>query len=403
MDKATGEALKSKGVDPRSTLTGPGRVSIRRTRWQAKGGGGVMPMDAILDAAEATVSLGARELCCRLNATGKSFRRTVEQLKHAAQLSVGQTLLREVVEAEGKRVLAAKESGTLAPRWQAKDCLVKTPEGKEVSRVYLGIDGFMAPTITDQEKRNRRQKVVAARAKRAADKPTLPPLKRRKKGTDQRYKEFKLVQFHDENMEHRLVSVTRKPCAEAGRIMRRDAKQIGFEKADERIANIDGGPWILNLLMNWAVVLSAWCLDFWHLGQHVNQAKDATFGPESEAGKQWATKAMHQVKHAGYEPFWNQLVEWRGSQRRAKRKAADALVNYVSSRQEMIVYDECERRGWRISSSTTESQCGAAPHRVKGPGKRWDTDNAEAVIALETLHQSNQWQQYWTTSAAEMN
>jgi hypothetical protein len=381
-------------------LTGNGRVSIRRTRWQAKGGGGVMPMDAILDAAEATVSLGARELCCRLNATGKSFRRTVEQLKHAAQLSVGQTLLREVVEAEGKRVLAAKESGTLAPRWQAKDCLVKTPEGKEVSRVYLGIDGFMAPTITDQEKRNRRQKVVAARAKRAADKPTLPPLKRRKKGTDQRYKEFKLVQFHDENMEHRLVSVTRKPCAEAGRIMRRDAKQIGFEKADERIANIDGGPWILNLLMNWAVVLSAWCLDFWHLGQHVNQAKDATFGPESEAGTQWATKAMHQVKHAGYEPFWNQLVEWRGSQRRAKRKAADALLNYVSSRQEMIVYDECERRGWRISSSTTESQCGAAPHRVKGPGKRWDTDNAEAVIALETLHQSNQWQQYWTSAAA---
>jgi hypothetical protein len=384
-------------------LTGNGRVSIRRTRWQAKGGGGVMPMDAILDAAEATVSLGARELCCRLNATGKSFRRTVEQLKHAAQLSVGETLLREVVEAEGKRVLAAKESGTLAPRWQAKDCLVKTPEGKEVSRVYLGIDGFMAPTITDQEKRNRRQKVVAARAKRAADKPTLPPLKRRRNGTDQRYKEFKLVQFHDENMEHRLVSVTRKPCAEAGRIMRRDAKQIGFEKADERIANIDGGPWILNLLMNWAVVLSAWCLDFWHLGQHVNQAKDATFGPESEAGTQWATKAMHQVKHAGYEPFWNQLVEWRGSQRRAKRKAADALVNYVSSRQELIVYDECERRGWRISSSTTESQCGAAPHRVKGPGKRWDTDNAEAVIALETLHQSNQWQQYWTTSAAEMN
>ncbi len=183
MDKATGEALKSKGVDPRSTLTGNGRVSIRRTRWQAKGGGGVMPMDAILDAAEATVSLGARELCCRLNATGKSFRRTVEQLKHAAQLSVGETLLREVVEAEGKRVLAAKESGTLAPRWQAKDCLVKTPEGKEVSRVYLGIDGFMAPTITDQEKRNRRQKVVAARAKRAADKPTLPPLKRRRKGT----------------------------------------------------------------------------------------------------------------------------------------------------------------------------------------------------------------------------
>jgi hypothetical protein len=403
VDAASGEALKSKGVDPRSTLTGNGRVSIRRTGWQAKAGGGVMPVDALLDAAEATVSLGARELCCRLNATGKSFRRTVDQLKHAAQLSVGETLLREVVEAEGKRVLAAKESGTLTPRWQAKDCLVKTTQGKEVSRVYLGIDGFMVPTITDQEKRNRRQKVAAARTRRAADKPKLPPLRRRRKGTDQRYKEFKLVQFHDENMERRHVSVTRKPCAEAGRIMQRDARQIGFDQADERIANIDGGPWILNLLMNWAVVLSAWCLDFWHLGQHVNQGKDATFGQQSETGGQWAAKAMHQVKHAGYEPFWNQLVEWRGNQRGVKRRESDKLLNYVASRKEMIVYDECERRGWRISSSTTESECGAAPHRVKGSGKRWDTDNAEAVIALETLHQSNQWDEYWTTSAAQMN
>ncbi|MGA8615145.1 MAG: hypothetical protein WB760_26390 [Xanthobacteraceae bacterium] len=384
-------------------MTSNGRVSIGRRRWQARVGGGVMPVDALLDAAEASVSLGARELCCRLNATGKSFARTVDQLKHAAQLFLGETLLRQVVEAEGKRVLAASESGSLAPRWQAKDCKVKTPEGKEVSRAYLGIDGFMVPLLTEVEKLKRRQKVVAARAKRTADKPKLPPLPRRKKGTDQRYKEFKLVQYHDESMERRLVSVTRKPCEEAGRIMRRDARRIGFEEADERIANIDGGPWILNLLMNWTVVLSAWCLDFWHLGQHVNEGKRATFGEESEPGKQWAAQAMHQARHAGYDPFWNQLVDWRGKQRGGKRKEADKLLSYVASRKEMIVYDECERHGWRISSSTTESECGAAPHRVKGSGKRWDADNAEAVVALETLHQSNLWNEYWTNLAAQMN
>jgi hypothetical protein len=403
VDAATGEALENKGVDPRSTLTSNGRVSIRRKRWQARAGGGVMPIDRLLDAAETTVSRGARELCCRLNATGKSFGRTVDQLKHAAQLFLGETLLREVVEAEGRQVLAAIESGALAPGWQAKDCKVKTPDGQEVSRAYLGVDGFTTPTITDEEKRKRRENVVAARVRRTADKPKLPPLPRRKKGTDQRYKEFKLVQYHDENMEHRLVSVTRKPCEEAGRIMRRDARRIGFAQADERIANIDGGPWILNLLMNWAVLLSAWCLDFWHLGQHVNEGKRATFGQESETGRQWAAQTMHQVRHAGYDPFWNELVQWRGTQRGVKRKEADKLLSYVASRKEMIVYDQCEQNGWRISSSTTESECGAAPHRVKGSGKRWDTDNAEAVIALETLHQSNLWNEYWTNCAAQMN
>ena len=358
-----------------------------------------MPIDALLDAAEATVSVGARNLMCRMNGTGKSYRRTVEQLKHGPQLFVGESLLRETVEAEGKQVLAASESGALKPLWQAKDCKVETPAGKEVSRVYLGVDGFTVPLLTDEEKRKRREKVVAARAKRPAEKPKLPPLSRRKKGADERYKEFKLVQFHDEKMEHRLVSVTRKPCEEAGRIMRRDARRIGFDEADERLANVDGGPWIVNLIMNWVVVLTLLCLDFWHLGQNVNQSKRVTFGEENATGEQWAKDLMHQVRHEGYDRFWDGLVAWRGKQRGRKRKEADRLLNYVSSRKDMTDYPRCERNGWRISSSTTESECGAVPHRVKGPGKRWDADNAEAVIALEALYQSNLWDQYWATCA----
>jgi len=349
------------------------------------------------------VSLGARNLCCRVNATAKSFRRAVGQLKHASHLYLGESLLREVVEAEGEAVLEASESGALEPGWRAKDCKVKTPAGKEVSRAYLGVDGFTVPTVTDEEKRKRREQVVAARAKRPKDKPKLPPLARRKVGTDRRYKEFKLVQFHDEAVERRLVSVTRKPCEEAGRIMRRDARRIGFGEAEERVANVDGGLWIVNIILNWAVVLSALCLDFWHLGQHVNAGKRGTFGENSEAGKQWAAEAMHTARRGGYQPFWDLLVAWRGRQRGRKRKEADEVLNYVASRQQMIVYDECERRGWRISSSTTESECGAAPHRVKGQGKRWDPDNAEAVIALEALHQSNLWDEYWATCAWQNN
>jgi hypothetical protein len=362
-----------------------------------------MPADALLDAAEATVSLGARELCCQINATAKSFLRSVKQLKHVGQLGVSASKLREVVEGEGKKVLKASESGALKPGWQAKDCKVKTPAGNEVSRVYLGVDGFMVPLLTEDEKRKRREKVVAARAKRPADKPKLPPLARRKKGVDQRYKEFKLVQFHDEKMEHRLISVTRKPCQEAGRIMRRDARRIGFDEADERIANVDGGPWIVNLILSWAVVLTAVCLDFYHLGDNINKTKRIAFGEDSDAGKKWAGELLHEARHNGYAPFWDRLVDWRGTQRGAKRKEANRLLHYVATREKMIVYEKCEKNGWRISSSTTESECGAVPHRVKGQGKRWDGDNAEAVIALEAMYQSNLWETYWATCAWQNN
>jgi hypothetical protein len=385
-------------------------VSVRRRR-QYRDGAGRVPADALLDAAEATVSLGARELCCRTGIDCKSFARAAEQLKHVGQLLISASSLREVVESEGKRSLAAGESGALKPTWQARDCRVKTPEGKrggealhEVSRVYLGVDGFMTPQVTETEKRKRREQVVAARARRPKNRPKLPPLPRRKKGADQSYKEFKLVQYHDEALEHRLISVTRKPCAEAGRIMRRDARRIGFEEADEKIANVDGGPWIVNLMTQWAVVLTALCLDFYHLGQQVNQAKRITFGESNPAGGQWAGELMHQVKHDGYEPFWDRLLDWRKAQRRGpKRVEADRLLNYVATRKDMILYDRCLANGWRLSSSTTESECGAVPARVKGPGKRWDADNAEAVIGLEALHQSNLWGTYWTTAACQNN
>jgi len=68
-DPSTGQRLKKKGTGDRSTLTANGRVSLRRRRWQHRGGGAVVPVDPLLDRAEATVSRGTRQLCCRLNGT----------------------------------------------------------------------------------------------------------------------------------------------------------------------------------------------------------------------------------------------------------------------------------------------------------------------------------------------
>ena len=61
----------------------------------------------------------------------------------------------------------------------------------------------------------------------------------------------------------------------------------------------------------------------------------------------------------------------------------------------MIRYPEFLAHGWQIGSGPMESQCRVVPDRVKGPGKRWDADNAEAVMALEALHQSRQWAALW--------
>jgi hypothetical protein len=301
-------------------------------------------------------------------------------------------------------VQQAKEAGELTPDWKAPECKVVGPDGKEVSRTYVQMDGFMVPTVTDAEKQTRRKQVVAGRRGRSAQQPKLPPLPRCRKGTDNRYKEFKLVQFHDEEMKHRSLSVTGGKCAEAGRILRRDAGRIAFHEADERLGIVDAAAWIINLFIRQCILLTALVLDFYHLSEHVNQGKRVTFGEKSDPGRQWASDVLHTVKHEGYMPFWNKLLRWRSEQRsKQKQEEANRLLHYTSAHREMIRYDECLRHGWRIGSGSIESECSAVPGRVKGPGKRWDIDNAEAVMALEAMRQSNQWNTYWTSRMVSSN
>jgi len=389
VDPQTHRRQRDKGHSGRDVLTVNGRVRLERKHYYSRQKGSITPVDKLLDAAEATVSAGVREMCSRVNAEAKSFARAAANLERTAQLRMSREALRQIVEGDGRLALRLSESGELAPDWRAQDC--RRPDGK--SLMYMSSDGFMVPLVTQAEKQKRRQQVLERRRRCGKKRRALG---RVKPGADQRYKEFKAVAFYDHEMEHRLVSVTRGNCQAAGRLMRRDALRIGFGSADYRVGNIDGGPWIIGQVKQRRLPMTATGLDFYHLGENVHKARRAIFGEENPAGNEWAGIALHTVKHDGYQPLWERLLELRKNTRgQARRKAADGLLNYVSDRREMIRYPEFLAHGWQIGSGPMESQCRVVPDRVKGPGKRWDADNAEAVMALEAIHQSRQWPAYW--------
>jgi hypothetical protein len=86
------------------------------------------------------------------------------------------------------------------------------------------------------------------------------------------------------------------------------------------------------------------------------------------------------------------------------RKAADELISYVASRREMIVYEKCDQHGWHVGSGPMESMCGVTTDRIKGRGRRWDLENAEAMMGLEALYQSTGlWDRYWQNQFAHRN
>lgn len=348
-----------------------------------------------MDAAQATVSVGVRELCCRLGIAGGSFARSAENLKRAAMLCMAEETLRKIVESEGKAVLLASQEEQLEIDWSAAQCKTQTPVGQQVSRIYVSADGVMAPVTTAAEKHKRRETVLKKRRekpkKRGRRRSRLPAVKA---GSDQRYKQMYLTAFYDQDQEHRLVSVTRKDHKGLGKLLKRDGARLRIRAADERIGLVDGAVCLRNHMEH--LPLTATGLDFYHLSEHVHAGRRDTFGEESQAGRQWARDVLHTARHEGYQPFWEELTKWRGRQRgRSRRRSADKLLHYVAQRQDMIAYDEFEKRGWHIGSGPIEAMCKATTRRLKGPGMRWDVDHAEAMMALESMYQSNLWDRYW--------
>jgi hypothetical protein len=401
----TSKPLPNKGADDHSILTVNGRIVLSRRRYAAAGVGSCYPLDSWLDRAEDSLSLGVREMACRLNLASRNFDKAAENLSRAAHLHLSGEFLRQVVESEGKALKRAVEAGQVPIDWQAADCPALDQEGRptERSRVYLGSDGVMIPHITDQKKQTRRERTKAKRRRCGKKRRRLPKAKR---GADQSYKEFKIVTLYDDAGKHRLVSVTRDNCEEAGRLMRRDAGRVGLDKADDKVGVVDGLDWIKNQIQRQGLPLDDVGLDFYHLAENLHKARRVVYGEEDPKDEQapgnaWAGRLLHTAKHDGYAELREELQAWKATLRGAKhRQAAEQLLNYVTDRREMIKYPEFLERGRQIGSGPTESMCKAVKQRVKGRGMRWDGDNAESIMALEALEQSGAWQAYWDAQLA---
>jgi hypothetical protein len=372
-----------------------GRISLRRQWWHSATDGSEAPIDGRLTPDGGNVTPGVREMACRLNNDAASFDKAVANLERAAQIKMSPEQLRQLVESEGRRVLAAQQNNTIPPAFTAAECVV--PGDGQKTRMYNGVDGVMVPIITDAEKRKRREKVI--RKRRAAEQAgkQLRPLPPRRPGADQSFKEFKTITFYDETNDHRHIVLSRAKRTRVGSILRREAARLKFHEAGERIANVDGASWIPPQLEDAELRLHGMGLDFYHLSENVHKARRRLYGEENEAGNAWAGKLLHLFKQAGYESAYEELLACQAASRGGKRAAATKLLNYVVERRDMINYPDFVAKGWQIGSGPTEARCKTSTSRLKRSGQRWDRHTAEQVAALSNLQDSGQWNAYWST------
>ena len=388
-------------------------MRVRRRVWWKAGEGTRTPGDAWLDEGAigdgaARVSVGARELCSLIGQYPQGFGKSASGLKRLAGLRVSPERLRQIVEGEGRRMEAARAAGQVAPGWCGASCRAKPDEP---SRVYVGVDGVMVPMVTQAEKAKRRAaqaektKQRAAQAGKAQRRATGRPGRRSRlgRGHCEHYKEFKLTTFYDQDKQHRHAAATGGGPEAVGRALRRAARRLGLEQTEQVLAIVDGAPWIRAQLQGWRSCDHIG-LDFYHFSEHVAAAARTCFGEGTDEARVWREQVLEAALQTGPDEVLDQITRQRQQTRsRGKREALRRLRAYVGERAVMMDYPACRRKGWDIGSGPTEALCKTMTARLKGSGMRWNPANAEAMLALTGLADSDEWETYWRQQGAQWN
>jgi hypothetical protein len=303
--------------------------------------------------------------------------------------------LRQVVEAEGQRVLEAQQQQSFALPWQAQRGVPEAVSDR--SSTCRGVDGVMTRQITEEEKLKRRRKTAGKRGTRAKAGKKLAPLAPRQTGADGPWKEVKIVGAYDANHTHRHWSSTVLGHLMAAVLIIQVARRVGLSPKHGVVAVIDGAEWIAARLRECLPHLQAIILDFFHLAQHVHEALRDVFGEGTAQARQGADQLLSTIRTQGFAAF-DALLQTCLAEHAAAADACAALTKlrqYVSQRQDMVNYPYFQAQGWPIGSGPTESMAGVLTARIRGRGRRWDADHIDALMALQALEVNDESQAYW--------
>ena len=345
----------------------------------------MVPADTWLGIDRERFSPGVREMCCR-EALHSSFQVSQQNLQRMAQLSLSSGTIRTIVQSQGRAALAAQRRGELRPGFTAADCTDQT--------MISGADGVMVPLVTEAQKHQRRATEAAKR--QAQGRPSTARAGRPKRGADHGYKEFKAVTFYDPDKRHCHMACTAGDHRALGRLMRREGCRLQFGQARTKYAVTDGAPWIAKQYRRNLPMIDEHILDYYHLRQHVIAASHVLYEEGSAKANGWVEDMMGYVWQQGALVMLDRLRPYLQRHRKGpRREALRSLRDYVAKRVAMTDYPGFRQLGYDCGSGPTESACGRLTARLKGPGMRWDADNAEAMTALAALQQSNLWDTHW--------
>lgn len=186
--------------------------------------------------------------------------------------------------------------------------------------------------------------------------------------------------------------------ATPGEPPRRQAAQVGMDRADRWIALSDGGAGLEGWLGTTFGRVEAVLLDFYHASEHLGDLARACHGAGTEAAEAEHQRWSHRLKHEGGAAVSGALRAPDVGARPSAGAAWRETVTYFENQGHRMDYPRYVAKGWQIGSGPVESACKTVVNqRLKCAGMRWGEQGSDGVCRLRALFLSErgQWDAFW--------
>jgi hypothetical protein len=198
----------------------------------------------------------------------------------------------------------------------------------------------------------------------------------------------------------RLASCAIADSRLTGAMWKQWSVRLGLDDARDLSVLADGAPWIWEQARLRLSPHAQWCVDVYHVSEHLHACGKAMLG-EGQAARAWAEERLEELIRLGGPKFIEQLDERLASCVDQDQAAAmRSLQTYLDGNRDRMWYAQRLAEGKAIGSGAVEGACKKIGTRMKLNSARWRPRRAERFGALLCLEYTQQAQAYWRCRAA---
>ncbi len=181
--------------------------------------------------------------------------------------------------------------------------------------------------------------------------------------------------------------------------LRRQAAQVGMERAERWIGLTDGGNGLEEFVRKNFPRDVVLILDFWHAADHLTELGQLLQPCDEEARQHLVQHWCHVMKHEGGAALIAELEPLPLPPRKPAAAAKHAeVLGYFRNNVHRMDYPSYQAHGWLIGSGAVESACKTVVgQRLKLAGMRWREEGTDGMCHLRALFRSeaSQWEAFW--------